>query len=59
VWERERESESENMLDGELQEPAVGASHLPCVEFFIGNLLVRVHFIIDKILVNRPCAMGV
>ena len=28
-------------------------------EFFIDNLLVRIHFIIEMISVNRPCAMGV
>jgi len=28
-------------------------------EFFIDNLLVRVHLIIEMILVDRPCAMGV
>ena len=28
-------------------------------EFFIGNLLVRIHFIIVMISVDRPCAMGV
>ena len=28
-------------------------------EFFIHNLLVRIHLIIEMILVDRPCAMGV
>jgi hypothetical protein len=28
-------------------------------EFFIVNLLVRIHFIIEIILVDRPCAVGV
>jgi len=28
-------------------------------EFFIDNLLVRIHLIIEIILVDRPCAMGV
>ena len=28
-------------------------------EFFIDNLLVRIHLIIKTILVDRPCAMGV
>jgi len=28
-------------------------------EFFIDNLLGRIHLIIEMILVNRPCAMGV
>ena len=31
----------------------------PVREFFIDNLLVRIHFIIDMILVDRPCAMEV
>ena len=28
-------------------------------DFFIDNLLVRIHLSIDMILVDRPCAMGV
>ena len=28
-------------------------------EFFIDNLLVRIHLIIDMVLVDRPDAMGV
>ena len=28
-------------------------------EFFIDNLQVRIHLIIEMILVHRPCAMGV
>ena len=28
-------------------------------DFFIHNLLVRIHLIIEMILVDRPCAMGV
>ena len=28
-------------------------------EFFIDNLMVRIHFSIVMILVDRPCAMGV
>ena len=28
-------------------------------EFFIDNLLVRIHLIIEMILADRPCAMGV
>ena len=28
-------------------------------EFFIDNLLVRIHFIIKMILIDRPCAIGV
>jgi len=32
----------------------------PCQrEFFVDNLLVRIHLIIEIILVDRPCAMGV
>ena len=27
-------------------------------KFFIDNLLVRIHMIIETILVDRPCAMG-
>jgi len=29
------------------------------VESFLENLLVRIHFIIEMILVDRPCAMGI
>jgi len=32
---------------------------VPEREFFIDNLLVRIHLIIEMILVDRPCAMGV
>ena len=28
-------------------------------EFFIDNLLVRIHLIIEMVLVDRPCAIGV
>jgi len=28
-------------------------------EFFVDNLLVRIHLIIEIISVDRPCAMGV
>ena len=28
-------------------------------EFLVDNLLVRIHLIIEMILVDRPCAMGV
>jgi len=38
------------------------ATHLPALlkerEFFIDNLLGQIHFIIEMILVDRPCAMG-
>ena len=27
-------------------------------EFFIDNLLIRIHFIVDMIIVDWPCAMG-
>ena len=33
--------------------------HLREREFFIDNLLVRIHLIVEIILVERPCAMGV
>jgi hypothetical protein len=29
------------------------------IDFFIDNLLVRIHLIIEMALVNRPCAIGV
>ena len=39
--------------------PDHGRRHCPPEkEFFIDNLLVRIHLIIDMILVDRPCAMG-
>ena len=47
------------------QPMSLGASHDPrCVrpvkgESFIDKLLVRIHSIIDMILVDRPCAMGI
>jgi hypothetical protein len=28
-------------------------------EIFIDNLLVRIHWIVEMIVVERPCAMGV
>jgi len=28
-------------------------------EFFIDNLLVQIHLIVEMILLDRPCAMGV
>ena len=28
-------------------------------EFFVDNLMVRIHFIVKMISVDRPCAMGV
>jgi len=38
--------------------PSPGAAP-PEEEFFIDNLLVRIHLIIEIFLVDRPCAMGV
>jgi hypothetical protein len=40
---------------------SLSLSSLPLIErgFFIDNLLVRIHWIIEMILVDRPCAMGV
>ena len=35
------------------------ASHFRERELFIDNLLFRIHIIIEMILVDRPCAMGV
>ena len=29
------------------------------IDFVIDNLLVRIHLIIEMIIVDRPCAMGV
>ena len=31
----------------------------PKREFFIENLLVRIHLIVEVILVDQPCAIGV
>jgi len=45
-----------------VQDYARGASQLHLFresEFFIDNLLVRVHFIKEMFLVDRPCIMGV
>ena len=46
------------------QELAIGDGRDPAAccterEFFIDNLMVRIHLIIVMILVDRPCAMGV
>ena len=38
--------------------PIVNRSTCQEGEFFIDNLLVRIHLIIEMILVDRPCAMG-
>ena len=35
-----------------------GCLPTPEREFFIDSLLVRIHLIIEMILVDRPCAMG-
>ena len=39
--------------------PSPPRTRLPEREFFIDNLLVRIHLIIEMILVDRPCAMAV
>ena len=39
--------------------PGVHNLHIQEREFFIDNLLDRIHVIIEIILVDRPCAMGV
>ena len=46
----------ENMVDSDQQ---VVKKKLFEREFFIDNLLVRIHHIFWIILVDRPCAMGV
>ena len=47
-------------LEAEAQKHARSAAGIQAQrEFFIDNLLVRIHFIIEMILVDRPCAMGV
>jgi len=38
---------------------AITPPRLPEREFFIDNLLVRVHLFVEMILVDRPCAIGV
>ena len=46
---------------GESPTPTEWERHAACREreFFIGNLLVRVHWIVEMIVVEWPCAMGV
>ena len=39
--------------------PAQPKDHLFKREFFVDNLLVRIHLIIKMVSVDRPCAMGV
>ena len=39
--------------------PATASSLTPERECLIDNLLVRIHLIIEIILVDRPCAMGI
>ena len=39
--------------------PASRSTACRDTEFFINHLLLRIHFIIDMILVDHPCAMGV
>ena len=51
---REREREQAREREGLPPHRACEAR-----DFFIDNLLVRAHYIIEMILVDRPCAMGV
>ena len=75
VSEREREIEREREREREQPAPLVTGPSVvrgwkrrrerlpseswPEREFFIDNLLVRIHLIIDMILVDRLCALGV
>ena len=43
---------------GEIDEELGYTPHPREKEFFIDTLLVRIHFIIEMILVDQPCAMG-
>ena len=57
-------SRLESNKEEEEEEPAaLACGHKPSGqtvrEFFIDNLLVRIHIIIEMILVDRPRAMGV
>ena len=52
--ERERERESERASERESER----ARNKTEKQFFIDNLLVRIHSIIEMILVDRPCAIG-
>jgi len=47
-----------HVTDPPLGEHSVSATRMQR-EFFIDNLLVRIHLIIEMILVDRPCATGV
>ena len=63
--EREKERERESVCGGAGRGPGgplpvgVAAAFQREREIFIDNLLVRVHLIIEMILVDRPCATGV
>ena len=51
-------------VGGEVRHPSITFAHVAAPDhrerkFFIDNLLVRIHFIIEMALVDRPCAMGV
>ena len=73
MCERERKRGRERECEREAEEGAVpgGARGLlfctatPAAarererEFFIDNLLVQIHLIVEMILVDRPCVMGV
>jgi hypothetical protein len=48
------EKESVNLMVMAVLVPVVRET-----EFFIDNLLVRIHLIVEMSLVDRPCAMGV
>jgi len=58
-WRRVWKSESLLLLSGDTVPCRMTRVTLPEREFFIDNLLVRIHLIIEMILVDRPCAMGV
>ena len=44
--------------EGEGDKTGDKKGEVPEREFFIDNLLVRIHLIIKMVLVDRPCAMG-
>ena len=42
------------------EEPAAALQAIPAeIDFFIHNLLVRIHSIVEMISGDRPCAIGV
>ena len=47
------------MYHAMLEQAVHGPLHPPERELFIANLLVRTHLIIEKILVDLSCAMGI